>query len=181
MISDSPGALLPTIRSRCQLVYFPVPAEEQVLSWLTSSTANEDLARQLLKEASGQPLTALEYLNTGAMQRHQEMEKDFLVTMSGRMQALTLAERWKDYDLLEILAWLTAKFSLLIKASQAQAPLDNSWQPLLKAPSSALFGLLDRVNELQLKVRRGANPNRQLVVEALLLSCCDVFESNKAN
>ena len=176
LISDAPGTLMPTIRSRCQQVMFPVPDEVAVLSWLTSATANEDLARQLLSAAHGQPLTALNYLNDGALQKHQEMEKEFLAALSGKLQPLMLAERWKDHELIEILDWLQSHLILLIKAQQANQPINKAWQPLVDKPAQDLFQMLEQVQELGLKVSRGANPNRQLVVESLLLDCCEKLQ-----
>ncbi|WP_019530298.1 DNA polymerase III subunit delta' [Dasania marina] len=172
LVSDAPGTLMPTIRSRCQQVYFPVPQPEQVLPWLTSATANQELAQQLLAEAGGKPIMALEYLNSGALQKFQEMERQFLETLNQRMQPLTLADKWKDHELMDILHWLQQKLAQLIRAEQAQAALAESWQPWLATPAVSLFALLDEVQLLAAKVQRGANPNRQLVVEDLLLSCC---------
>lgn len=177
LISDAPGTLMPTIRSRCQQVYFPVPSEEQVLPWLTTATANEGLAKQLLAEASGKPLTALDYLNVGSLQKYQEMERQFIAALTGRLQPLTLAEKWKDHGLLDILNWLHKKIAKLIRASQAKEALAEEWQPFLATEVPTLFGLLDEVQSLILKVTRGANPNRQLVVEALLLSCCEKIQA----
>ena len=172
LVSDSPGALMPTIRSRCQQVLFPVPAQGDVLPWLISATANEQLAKELLFESEGQPLTALQYLNDGALQKHTEMQKEFLAALSGKLQPITLAERWKDHELQDILNWLQRKLSMLIKAKQAQAELPQPWLPVVDHSVTTFFALRDQVVELALKVKRGANPNRQLVVESLLLECC---------
>ncbi|MCR8921939.1 DNA polymerase III subunit delta' [Dasania sp. GY-MA-18] len=172
LISDAPGTLMPTIRSRCQQLYFPVPQQEQVLPWLTSATANPALAQQLLDEAGGKPILALDYLNSGALQKYQDMEQQLLEALNQRMQPLTLADKWKDHALLDILHWLQNKLAQLIRAEQAGAELSEAWQPWLVTPAVNLFGLLDEVQALAAKVQRGANPNRQLVVEDLLLKCC---------
>jgi uncharacterized protein YifE (UPF0438 family) len=145
------------------------------LPWLTSATANEDLARQLLHEAEGQPLTALQYLNEGTLQKQLEMEKEFIATLAGKLQPLTLAERWKEYELQDILKWLQRKLTMLIRAVQAGASVPEIWRDYASQSAVELYPLLDQVNELALKVRHGANPNRQLVVEALLLDCYEVL------
>jgi DNA polymerase III subunit delta' len=49
--------LLPTIRSRCQLVQLPTPARAESLAWL--ETQGVDAAEVLLDAAGGVPLTAL--------------------------------------------------------------------------------------------------------------------------
>ena len=176
LVSDMPGSLMPTIRSRCQLLYFPVPAANDVLAWLTPFTANEGLASQLLLEAAGQPLTALNYLNSGGLQRRQLMTTEFLQAMSGRLQPLALADKWKEHELADILSWLNAKLSLLIRSDQANLKLPAEWANLAPISSVLLLGLLDKTNDLALKLRRGANPNKQLALEALLLSCVKVFQ-----
>ena len=59
LVSSSPDALLPTIRSRCQRYIFPVPDKEIVMPWLVSIVADQSRALSLLKEANGAPLLAL--------------------------------------------------------------------------------------------------------------------------
>jgi DNA polymerase III subunit delta' len=58
-----PQRLLPTIRSRCQLLSLPVPTPEQAAAWL----AERQVARPqvLLAACDGQPLQALVWAETG--------------------------------------------------------------------------------------------------------------------
>lgn len=57
LVSSHPDRLLPTIRSRCQIVPFALPAEQTSLEWLASRVDTE--ARPLLAIAGGAPLRAL--------------------------------------------------------------------------------------------------------------------------
>ena len=58
MLSNAPRRLLPTIRSRCQVLAFPRPAQNLAEQWLNSnSIAN----KALLGFASGLPLAAREF------------------------------------------------------------------------------------------------------------------------
>lgn len=53
---QTPDALMPTLRSRCQAVPLPLPAREQALEWLTAQQVDEPAV--LLDACGGQPLTA---------------------------------------------------------------------------------------------------------------------------
>ncbi len=61
-----PARLLPTVRSRCQLMRLPTPAAETAVAWLaTQGIADAADARVLLAACSGRPLDALALLQAG--------------------------------------------------------------------------------------------------------------------
>lgn len=175
MVSDAVGTLLPTIRSRCQLLNFPVPPQAESLAWLSSMLALKDQADELLRDAGSRPLAALALVESGAIQQRQAMQTQLLDMLQGRVSPLQLAELWKNIDLADVLAWLQLKVSDFIRFKQGGAFIDTQWQGLLVADVKRLFLLLDVISSLQLKVSRGANPNKQLALEDLLLRTCEVF------
>jgi DNA polymerase III subunit delta' len=179
LLTHAPSQLLATIRSRCQSMVFPVPASEQAMRWLVPLVSSEEQAAQLLKEAAGQPMTALVLLETDGISRFQQMDSDFLAMLGGRQLALSLAQKWIGYDLSDSLVWLARRIAGLVRYRCAGAELEAQWQPLvLNADLQRLFKLSDAINKLHGKVSRGANPNQQLALEELLLESCDVFQGN---
>ena len=175
LVSDAAGTLLPTIKSRCQLVDFPVPQKQESLAWLSSMLSEKEQAEQLLRDAGDRPLAALALVESGAMQQRREMQTQFIEMAQGKVSALKLADLWKNHDLAEVLAWLHLKVSDLVRFQQAGLALESSWQSLPVKDSRQLFALLDVISTLQLKVARGANPNKQLAMEDVLLRSCEVF------
>ena len=175
LVSDAVGTLLPTIRSRCQLVSFPVPPPVESLAWLSSMLTAKDQAEELLRDAGNRPLAALALVESGAVQQRQVMQAQFIDMVQGKISPLQLAELWKNIDLSEVLAWLQLKVSDLIRFKQGGVTVESQWQALVIKDQKRLFLLLDVISSLQLKVSRGANPNKQLALEDILLRTCEVF------
>ena len=178
LITDAPSRLLATIRSRCQAIPFPVPPWQQALDWLTAVSGTPGQAQELLAEAKGRPLAALDMLASDGLGRRRAMDSDFLAMISGRVGVLTVAEKWLEFELEETLAWLGERISALIAAHTAQQSAPRLWGDMVaRADSRELYALLDKVNQLNQQLRSGANPNRQLALEELLLVSCDKFHN----
>jgi DNA polymerase-3 subunit delta' len=173
LISDAPSQLLPTIRSRCQRLDFPVPDEGEALQWLVGQLPADAAAEQLLMESSGRPLTALAMFQQDGLEHRLQLSRDCLALFNQQVSALKVAEKWLDYELGDCLLWLSQKLSAMIAFRQGGRDhlLDQQW---LKVASSAnvqqLFWLLDEINQLLGHLRRGGNPNHQLALEKILLA-----------
>lgn len=178
LVSDCPSQLLPTIRSRCQSVNFPVPSLAEAVAWLSPQVSSGQQAEALLAETSGQPIAALDLLASDGLGRRQQCDRDFLALATGRVTALALAEKWLEHEAGELLGGLSQKLSRFIRFRMGNTPLSEAWQqPVSRVAVKDLFNLLDKVNRLRVSIARGANPNKQLALEALLLESCDLFHS----
>jgi len=184
LISDSPGQLLPTIRSRCQKVSFPVPPQALSLQWLETVVSGQIDKEHLLREASGQPLTALSMLSNDGLERRRHMNDDYQAMLEGRTSPLGVAAGWLGYDLGEILGWLNKLLSELVKIKMSSEPskLDGksraAWDRIVqKVDTRMVFALQDSVQSVIQSLARGGNPNQQLVLEQLLLESCEKFNS----
>ena len=61
LVSDEPERLLPTIRSRCQVLSVPLPAADRALAWLRQSGVHEGerwLAAEITRPSAFDPLAA---------------------------------------------------------------------------------------------------------------------------
>jgi DNA polymerase III subunit delta' len=63
LCADDPARLLPTVRSRCQVLRLPLPSTEQALEWLKAKGI--DAAQSVLRLAAGSPLTAMQLIDEG--------------------------------------------------------------------------------------------------------------------
>ena len=180
LIADSPSMLLATIRSRCQIVTFPLPELGQAMTWLCSvlGTDSQEQAEALLAEAQGQPLAALELLHGDGLTRLRQLDSDFTAMLAGQQSPLGLAERWQDFELVDVLDWLGRRLSQSIAGAVAGVQLDARWEDVVRRTDPrSLYSVLDTVNLLRRQLGQGANPNRQLALENLLLVSCDKFHS----
>jgi len=64
LVTESPPALLPTVRSRCQVWWIAPPARDAALAWLAAQEGGPH-ATPLLDLAGGAPLAALRWARSG--------------------------------------------------------------------------------------------------------------------
>ena len=180
LISDTPGRLLPTIRSRCQRLDFPIPPAPAVRNWLQSQAPSAEALEQALVEAEGRPLLARDLLTGDDAATRRELDEELAAVLAGRLSALAAAERWKQREWTSLLYWLESR---LVRALRAQVAVsaggDTAVVALAAAPSRALFALLDQLRALLNQTLAGANPNPQLALESFLFTACDAV--NKKN
>jgi DNA polymerase-3 subunit delta' len=187
LVSDAPNRVLPTIRSRCQVVRCVVPPLEQVSPWLVS-TLRQDLACgdlaaayedeelvRILDIAGGRPLQALSMIEGGMVDARARLIGDLDDLLSNRASAMTMALKWAKDDVPSMLYWLAQLLEDLVRwfavpcasvlRDKALAPLAERCAQL--ASQQGLFELLEAVNQARNGLSRGLNPNKQLLLETL--------------
>jgi DNA polymerase III subunit delta' len=98
MISNAPAKLLPTIRSRCQVITFAKPDAQLARNWLAARQGEDDVDT-LLSFVGGMPLAAAEFAVGGAKERRHQ----FVTALAAidRGDPLEIAATWEG--------WLTRK------------------------------------------------------------------------
>ena len=178
LITDSPSRLLPTIRSRCQSIKFGIPTEKESREWLAKLVPSQVELSQLLEESGGQPMTALSMLENDEIGHRQQMSEEFLAMLSGAETPLTIAEKWLQHDLVSALEWLSRKLTTIISSRMTNNSTDKRWQGFAsRANLQQLFSLFDKVILLLDQLNRGANPNKQLALEELMLAAFESFSN----
>lgn len=176
LISDAPGRLLPTIRSRCQQLDFPSPPAAASRAWLQPLAADAEQLEAALVEAGERPLLARALLDGDGLNRRRQLATGLAAALAGRGSVSALAEKWQDEDWGELLEWLSGRLQQALRAAAQHERPGND--PLLaelgRIQPTGLFALLDSLQALLAHSRAGGNPNRQLALEALLLQFCDV-------
>lgn len=92
LVSNQWRRLLPTIRSRCRMLFLPRPDETQARQWLIA--AGGENAVDLLPLTSGAPLNALDELQKGRMDAMNDVVASLL---DGSTDFLALAGRWEAH------------------------------------------------------------------------------------
>jgi DNA polymerase-3 subunit delta' len=187
LISTNPSSVLPTIRSRCQLRLMPLPPREQVLHWLRPLLAGQSLSAEALVEAAeGAPLKALSYLESDELeQRTQWLEQLGRVSL-GQLSPLEVAAQWQNSQVGSLLEWLVSLVQGLVRWQLGVSDTRiQTWPQALREQLLDLSpALVHRYLEKLLQTRRlwlsGANPNKQLLLEELLLDWSALLRAGKS-
>ncbi len=177
LITDKPSKLMPTIRSRTQMVRFDLPSQEQSMEWLNGQ--NIDKAELVLNLSGGAPLAAASMADAEGLKIRDKLFNNWQELASGNTDALESASMWlKDgFKVIENLPlnWVSSWLSDMIKSLQGgqienMANVDYA-QTLQKLAGQvdlkSLYGLLDRLNDT---LRLNDTPANQLMlIEGLLL------------
>jgi DNA polymerase-3 subunit delta' len=176
LVSHNPSSVLPTIRSRCQMRLLPMPRTEQVLHWLSPLLAGHSVEPAvLLTAARGAPLTALALLQGDALEEREQWLLQLGRLSLGQLSPLDLAAQWQNADVSALLEWLLSLMHSLARWRVGyDDPLINGTSAEFRARLETVSSsLLHRYLEKLLLTRRqwlsGSNPNKQLLLEELLL------------
>lgn len=175
LLSDAPARLLPTVRSRCLQLDLRPPSLERATLWLREACGVEDAA-DLLGVAAGMPLLALRLHENNSLPGFDRMLDVMRRAAQPRAWIADLAAGWSDLELLELLDWI---FLFLVDLSRVLACGDAARARIPRAAAthaellpvlggSQVAHALRRVVEARRDATSTANPNPQLLLEALL-------------
>lgn len=193
LISDAPGTLLPTIRSRCQRVQFVTPPLEDAAAWLRQQLVAgiEEDEVSLLAAAGNRPLFALELAQSGSLEVQQDFQRRICRLLEGKesIQAVvTLAGKLGEKA---AVGYLSQTSTILIKylleerqiadGSNAVQALAQQLQSAsgsqggsLKAKLASLLEFYELAQQAQAQLGSSSNPNPQLIIESLLWRWCQL-------
>ena len=176
------SGVMATIRSRCQLYPMPVPSHEASLEWLNSIKVSED-SEALLSISAGSPLQASE-VSEGAKREALQLFLSGLAAITQQEGSinLNLSKQWLALELADIVDWWSQLINLIIHKAHKLGDSTNMGKEgeiteLLNEILSQsqylrlqwLYKLLDRILTIKRQLLAGANPNKQLLLEELLL------------
>lgn len=181
LISENPGALLATIRSRCQAISFPIPAADVAVEYIKNHGVKDDTSGILLNLAAGAPLSALALADGDELDRRREFFADIKAMADGGKEPVGVARSWEKQDRLTLCRWLDSWCRDLIRLKiQGQMSLiHNSDMAAELAPMAAragATGLFDLQDRITASLRSVDHPlNAQLQLESILMRWHGVF------
>jgi len=182
LVSHQISGVLPTIRSRCQVVEFPVPPRSEALTWLQASLGDDaGKAERLLNVAGGAPVLALTLSQSDWVGERTTVVQHWLGVLTGKRDPVRTAESWQGFPLLELVGWLLAWQVDLMKVV-AGTPAQVVNQDLLQDFSAVqrqlnpdrLFASYQHLQQVVRMLRGSGNPNPQLLLEEILLKWSQV-------
>ena len=93
LISDQPGRLPPTIRSRCQRYVLPEADEEQGRAWLETVLRHGEAA-EAWEASGGRPMQAWQMHEMGVVEIRRQFDQDLAAMLEGAETAAQFAARW---------------------------------------------------------------------------------------
>ncbi len=128
LLTDHPGSLLPTIRSRCQTMRLPLPAKPEALAWLEMQNPQHP-TEILLEAAFGRPLEALRLDVSGVLDQRGQWLEALERVRQGASHIADLSAQWEKHDKLELLDWQLAHVHALMMQDVARvAEKQHLWQ-----------------------------------------------------
>ncbi len=169
------GALLPTVRSRCQAVAFPTPAAADAEAWLRGVLDRPDDAPALLALADGAPLKAQYLAGQDALPMAAGLIRELEALATGKSDPLAVAERWAKSDIPTTLSWVGGVLYDLARLKFGGVPslinIVSRTSPLhdfaSRTDPGPLFEMIDRVREAQRDALTSLN--QQMILEGMLL------------
>lgn len=181
LTTHAPGMVLPTIRSRCQILSMSVPDKATAVAWLTDLPVDD--AELLLELAGGAPLIVKEMLD-GDYLEHLHLFTHMLDTVSSRsasMPDVAVVTPCLSLQVSHITSWWLQILHGIVSNKQAQlhqnrndnegiaARIERIIHYARKVNRQWLFTFSDKLLLLRKQQLQGANPNIQLLLEELLL------------
>jgi len=181
LLHQWPKTILPTVRSRCQLLDITIPTPEHALNWLQQQLPaddgdTKDMAEKLLQLANGGPLKALHLHASKSHELRHQMLVQLTAILRGKESAVEVAQSWHKQPLDQMLSWWIEWLNDLIKLKMTgnTAHLANpDIVKLLQAVAQrsnikAIYALLDQLTQQLNFINQRRNLNDQLVCEELL-------------
>ncbi len=158
LVSHEPARLSATIRSRCRMVKFPIPADLEVRNWLSQVVGPQEDVGQLLEFSEGRPLLALQLLETDWLEQRRSLDGLLDDLVAHRSTPLAIAEKCLANDPLMTIDWLYSRVASDLRYGRTAV------SPRL------MFRYLDRLIQAKKLMQSSSNPNIQLLWEELLLN-----------
>ena len=124
LLGERMGAVMPTIRSRCQILSLPSPASTEAAGWLSAQLAqpvDASLQKLALRLCHGAPLKALEYINSHQLDALQSWIEQLQHWTKGVAPLQTTVDSWNKLDFEMVINWWLMATSDLLKSLQGVA------------------------------------------------------------
>ncbi len=170
LVSHRPALLLPTVRSRCQLVPVAVDDAAVAHAWLAANADSEDPGL-LLALAGGAPLAALEIAQEPAWSRRAGLLR---ALAEPEADPVRIAEIYRDVDPALALSWLqTWTFDLIHVRCCGHARYHRDLEPIAADVARALHPLeATRLHRTFLAMQRHVSHtlNARLLLDHMLIA-----------
>ena len=159
LVHHQRSELLATIRSRCRLFAFSMPANNLVIDWLKESCRAEDYG-YLLNLAGRRPLRAARFVNEDLLEQVIHVEQTMDKVATGDLSPVAAAEQCKTIPVESFVEW--------VQNYHARAIVSKGKKNLTLNRTE--FHFCDHLIFARRQLAGKTNPNPQLLMEDLLFN-----------
>lgn len=144
LLSSSPGQLLPTLKSRCVKLSFPIPAFALTQAWVETETGKD--AALAVSLGRGVPLLS-RAINQGESLQHnnrQSLVSDLLQLLNGQLSIIQVSDKWAKIPLPLITATIISCLADIIRVK-----LDVCDEQLINKDVTQALKTMSRQFEIQ--------------------------------
>jgi len=117
LLTESLGSIIPTIKSRCQLLPIATPTKKQSIDWLQAYEPVISNPESALEIANGKPLYAID-IDENIVKSREELAVDILDITLENKSISEIAKKWEKFDLTSLLNWQITWVQSYIKNTQ---------------------------------------------------------------
>jgi len=110
--------VMPTIKSRSQLLTLPMPDKKQAIDWIKQQSPNLKDIEELLEMSHGSPLLAIQ-TSEDTIEKRNDFAKDILNIVEKNNSVTEIAKKWEKYDLESMLDWQIIWLQYFLKKMNA--------------------------------------------------------------
>lgn len=170
LVTSHLSVMIPTIKSRCQLLHLPTPGKPQAIDWLKQKTGmDESLLAQKLDIAQNRPLAALN-IDEELINSRELLLEDIINIIQEKLAITDIAKKWHKHDHTMLLDWQIGWLHQLLSSEYQSSNKSNDNQQLnQKLPKNlmtikesamniALWDLYDQLLQQKRLVHTSVNP-----------------------
>ncbi len=180
LVTSHPGRLLPTIRSRCQLVEFHIPPKEVAINWLQEQQGTDATrdAEILLAIAGGAPLAVVNRFDEAFLERRGVVVISMVDLVCGKKNAQQVSELLSKagaadaidcmYDILiDCLKYISSNELKFIRNKDMASVIEEI---CARYDLDALFELSESLKVARQELTSSSNPDPVLLIESVVIS-----------
>lgn len=181
LVSHVMSLVMPTLRSRCQLIAMGPPSLSQSEHWLQDLGISDDIPL-FLAFAANAPLKAKELALGAALEGLAAFLKGLHSLSHGQEMDVAMVRQWLDVEIGDIVGWWVQLLVITVtghsgdyiaQAEDGLSELGRLFVQLLKTLAKVnpkwLYKFMDRLLLIKKQQLTGANPNKQLLLEDLMI------------
>ncbi len=115
LLTEKIECLLPTIRSRCQMIRFNPPKKSLTMAWLAQQLSTSSCVDKLYHLASGSPLLAVSYAEQGYPLFYADLVRSLTQLFNQELSPIRCAAHYLKTDVQQLLSTVLAVLNELLK------------------------------------------------------------------
>jgi DNA polymerase-3 subunit delta' len=175
LVAHRAMALPATIRSRCQILHFPVPSVLEAKSWLQTQTPTQDNLDLILNLTRGIPLNSLKYMKENFIELRERMVISWFDFLDKKISIVAVSTLWHTLPLSFVFEnWISWVDDMILLKQKFQTIINFDIKEKLQAIAEKsnlqkLFHFRDRLIQAENLMAHQSNLNPQLLLEGLLV------------